>query len=372
MHVNQSHMEDYQYGQRPEYATNEGREVWWKAFLPGKKYFVTPVVIAINLVVFGLMVFQGIDWMSPTSAELLDWGGNLRSLVLRGEYYRLLTACFLHIGIIHLALNMYALLMIGVMLEKLIGSKRFLTAYLVTGFAASVTSVCWHSNTVSAGASGAIFGMYGVFFALLTTNLIERNARRELLSSIGLFIIYNLAFGLKGGVDNAGHIGGLVSGILFGYGLTPALRSTGNVTRSIVFTAGISVVILGISSFALTRVPKDMIIYHEQLDLYTKNEEVALETIRHLSDNPSKREIRMIENQGLPKWKENLGIVLHLKGLDLDEEFARRVEILDEYTQHRIEYYELLIVAMKDTTKDYSDELLAIDMKVRTDLNSME
>jgi rhomboid protease GluP len=83
---------------------------------------------------------------------------------------------------------------------------------------ASIVSLWWHTESVnSAGASGAVFGVYGLFLALLTTNLIPKKVRNVLLQSIGIFIGYNLLYGMKGGVDNAAHIGGLVSGFIFGY-----------------------------------------------------------------------------------------------------------------------------------------------------------
>ena len=123
----------------------------------------------------------------------------------------MITNCFLHIGILHLAFKMYALIFIGVLLEPYLGKLRFAVAYLLTGVFASVASLYWHDHTVSAGASGAIFGMYGVFLAMLTTNLIPKSVRKGLLASIGLFVAYNLLYGLKGwGIDaNAAHIGGL-------------------------------------------------------------------------------------------------------------------------------------------------------------------
>ena len=79
----------------------------------------------------------------------------------------MLTCCFVHIGLFHLLFNMYALLFIGMALEPGMGKWKFATAYLLTGILASLASTAWHNNTVSAGASGAIFGMFGVYIALL-------------------------------------------------------------------------------------------------------------------------------------------------------------------------------------------------------------
>ena len=121
-------------------------------------------------------------------------------------------------------MNMYALLYIGVLLEPILGRSRFISAYLLTGLTASITSLWWHDLTISAGASGAIFGMYGVFLAMLTTNVIEEAKRKALLTSIAIFVGYNLIYGLKGGIDNAAHIGGLLGGLVIGYASILSLK----------------------------------------------------------------------------------------------------------------------------------------------------
>ncbi len=130
------------------------------------------------------------------------------------------TCIFVHAGILHVAFNMYALFFIGVYLEPLLGRTRYTVAYLAAGLLSSLTSSWWHGDDfVSVGASGAIFGMYGVFFALLTTNIIDRRARQFAADQRGRFYrVIILFYGLTTkGVDNAAHIGGLLSGLLIGY-----------------------------------------------------------------------------------------------------------------------------------------------------------
>jgi rhomboid protease GluP len=180
---------------------------FFSLFIPRKNYFITPLLVDLNIAIFILMTLGGASPFSPDIQTLLNWGANVRSLTLNGQWWRIITCCFIHIGIIHLLLNMYALLYIGLLLEPQLGRRRFASAYLLTGIMASVASLCWHENTVSAGASGAIFGMYGVFLALLTTNIIEKTARNTLLISIGIFVGYNLLYGTHGNVDNSAHVG---------------------------------------------------------------------------------------------------------------------------------------------------------------------
>jgi rhomboid protease GluP len=173
------------------------------------------------------MLISGVHILLPENQDLLNWGANFRPMTLEGQWWRLFTACFLHIGILHLLLNMYALLYVGLLLEPYLGKTRFLAAYLISGIAASMTSLWWHDFTISAGASGAIFGMYGVFLALLTTNLLDKSVKKALLTSIAVFVGYNILNGLQpnSGIDNAAHIGGLISGLIIGYAFVPSLRA---------------------------------------------------------------------------------------------------------------------------------------------------
>lgn len=193
-------------------------------FIPKAGFTITPLLLDLNLFIFIMMGIGGVNMISPDQESLLHWGANFRPLTMEGQWWRLLTCCFLHIGIVHLLLNMYALLFIGYLLEPLLGSLKFIVAYLLSGIMASITSLWWHNLSISAGASGAIFGMYGVYLALLTTNLIEKSERKTLLISIGIFVTYNLLNGLNGAVDNAAHLGGLLSGFIIGYAFVPALK----------------------------------------------------------------------------------------------------------------------------------------------------
>lgn len=188
-------------------------------FIPKEDYRVTPIIMDINIIIFLAMVFAGLGLMSFSASDLLHWGANYRPAVARGEWWRLLSSTFLHGGLMHLFMNMIGLAFVGVFLEPLLGTKRFILAYLLTGIIASITSIWWHSATVSVGASGAIFGMYGVFLALLLTKVFPPEMNRSFLISTSIFIGYNLLMGLAGDIDNAAHIGGLVSGFVIGFAL---------------------------------------------------------------------------------------------------------------------------------------------------------
>lgn len=186
--------------------------------LSGSNTFITYGIIAINVIIFVLMALDGAGIMDANGYVHLKWGSNYGPLTLSGDWWRLITNTFIHFGIIHLAMNMYCLYTVGIYLEPMLGKIRYATAYLCTAVLASVISLYWHTEPAnSAGASGAVFGVYGVFLALLTSNLIPKKVRTALLQNIVIFVGYNLLYGLKGGIDNAAHIGGLLSGLVIGY-----------------------------------------------------------------------------------------------------------------------------------------------------------
>lgn len=210
--------------------------------------YATYTIIAINILVFILMAFNGAGLFDTNGLVHIKWGSNYAPLTLSGDWWRLVTSVFIHFGIIHLALNMYCLYMAGVYLESMLGKARYIAAYLATGVLGGIASLWWHNDNLNgAGASGAIFGLYGLFLALLTTNLIPKQVRQSLLSSIGIFIVYNLIYGIKGGVDNAAHIGGLLSGFIVGYLYALSLKKEKAGARPMLWMAAV-VVLLGFAA----------------------------------------------------------------------------------------------------------------------------
>ncbi len=191
---------------------------------PSNGFFATHIIIELNLLIFLIMVFSGLGLITFSGVDLLTWGANYRPNIMNGEYWRLFTSTFLHGGLMHLLMNMYGLFFIGLFLEPILKYKIFVLLYLTTGIIASICSVWWHTATVSVGASGAIFGMYGIFLALLLTKLFPKDFQKSFLINTLIFVGYNLLYGLTGGIDNAAHIGGLLSGMLIGFLMYPKLK----------------------------------------------------------------------------------------------------------------------------------------------------
>jgi len=223
------------------------------------------------------MALTGVNIFLPDSDILLKWGANFRPATLDGQWWRLISNCFLHIGVLHLLMNMYALMFIGLLLEPYLGRTGLLTAYFLTGLVASTTSLLWHPLTISAGASGAIFGLYGVFLAMLTTNLIEKTARKALLTSIVIFVGYNLMNGLKEGIDNAAHLGGLIAGIGFGYAYVPGLKEPEIPEIRYKAIMYMSVLAIAFTIVSYKNLPNDFSKYENTMKKFAETEARALE-----------------------------------------------------------------------------------------------
>jgi rhomboid protease GluP len=157
--------------------------------------------------------------LDPSPENLIKWGGDWGPRTLNGQWWRLFTSMFVHIGVIHLLFNMYVLANIGFFMEAVLGTSPYLILYLVSGLGSGAASLWSHPNTVSAGASGAIFGLYGglLAFLLLNRNFISPQALGSLAKGAVVFIGYNVFFSLtQPEVDLAAHLGGLVAGFLAG------------------------------------------------------------------------------------------------------------------------------------------------------------
>lgn len=176
-----------------------------------KKPIVTYFLIAICIIMFICMYIFGNG--SFDKFTLLYFGANLDSLVKDGQVYRLVTCIFLHIGIWHLFCNMYSLYIIGKEIENLYGKIKYLIIFLGSGICGSLLSIAFTHNTISAGASGAIFGLLGsiLYFGYYYRAYLGNNIKRSILP----VIIINLVIGFTTtGIDNAAHIGGLVGGTI--------------------------------------------------------------------------------------------------------------------------------------------------------------
>lgn len=179
--------------------------------------WATRTLVAINVLVWLATVVGGLDPFSPRPHDLIDWGGNILALT-RDQPWRLFTSTLLHGGAIHLLFNMLVLWDTGQIAERFYGNLQFLLIYLLSGLFASLASLFFAAQAgVSVGASGAIFGIVGALLAALFTKhrQLPPGLVRGMRSSMLMFVAYALFMGVVSSfIDNAAHVGGLVSGFL--------------------------------------------------------------------------------------------------------------------------------------------------------------
>jgi membrane associated rhomboid family serine protease len=202
---------------------------------------VTYALIALNIVAFGLTMVAATDQRTGYDQVTINYSMVPFSIALDNEYYRLLTAMFLHAGLIHIAVNMFSLWIIGPQLETLLGHVRYTALYLVAGLGGSVASFWFSSpNVVGVGASGAIYGLMGALF------VVARSMNLDIRPLIGVIAVNVVISFTVPGIDWRAHLGGLVVGGLVAalYCYPPAKG------RPIMQVLGV-IVILGALTFAV-------------------------------------------------------------------------------------------------------------------------
>jgi len=193
---------------------------------------ITRVILAVNVVLFVMMVVTS-EWMSllaPPVSTLIEWGGNSgASTVVDGQYWRIVSGAFLHIGLLHLAMNMYFLWSMGPMIEQLFGQKRTFVIYMLSAIGGSLFSLLLNPTVISAGASGALLGLFGAMTAFFwrTRRYTSPGLLKRRLIFTVIFVVYCFGFGLVNKhIDNGAHLGGLLTGFLAGLALLPRFEET--------------------------------------------------------------------------------------------------------------------------------------------------
>ena len=184
------------------------------------------VFLAINVIIFIAMELVP-NGGSTNPENLVRFGANWAPLVAAGEYWRLLTANFLHIGVLHLAVNSYALYLLGAEVEMLFGHPRFIVIYLLSGISGAVLSFML-TQGLSAGASTSLFGLFGALAIYFYKHREMLGAfGQQRLISLGMTLLINVLIGLSPGssIDNFGHLGGFIGGALLGWFLCPIYRA---------------------------------------------------------------------------------------------------------------------------------------------------
>jgi rhomboid protease GluP len=240
---------------------------------------VTVILVAINIVVYVVMVARGVSPWWPEMNQLIPWGVNYAPLTLADQPWRILTCNYVHVGLLHLALNMWCLWNLGHLAERIFGRWTFLATYTLCGIAGSLATLWWHPLGASAGASGAIFGLAGALITAIYLGKLPYShaALRSLGRSLLSFAGYNLLIGfLLPIVDNAAHIGGLVMGLAIGALAAPWLPEPSKVRRftaELVLFGSMALILTGLGKMVwrvsgyvvpMTRGPQELM--HSELD----------------------------------------------------------------------------------------------------------
>jgi rhomboid protease GluP len=198
----------------------------------------TYVLVGINCAVFLWMLLHGVSLSNPTTLQLIHFGATNPELILTGQWWRLITATFVHVGIIHIATNMWCLWNLGLLGEPLLGPFGLAAVYLLTGLAGNLLSLAFNVifrdyTSVGAGASGAVFGIAGILIVLLSNHKLPipwpelKRLRRSVVQFAGLNLIIGLGTVFTNfiRIDNFAHLGGFLYGLALGVPLIPRMTS---------------------------------------------------------------------------------------------------------------------------------------------------
>lgn len=257
---------------------------------------VTNLLVALNVAVFILMGFLGAGWLEATNLmPYILYGANNGGATTDGEWWRLVTCMFMHYGVIHLAMNMWALFQTGHLLERLLGRALYTLVYLGSGIIAGFASIFWNGDRIwSAGASGAVFGVYGALlgYMLREKHALPRSVFQPIIKSTLFFAGYNVLYGLAHPrIDNSAHVGGFLSGIVLGWLIAlpvdPAARArlVGPRLRLGLVVTGVAIV----AGILLTprydyRVKDELAWSAANKEFYTREESLARQTTTAIAE----------------------------------------------------------------------------------------
>lgn len=324
-----------------------------------KNHVATFTLVAINLLVFAIMAIRKVDYLNPSVADIVAWGGSLRFNVAGGEWWRLITSIFVHIGIFPLLVNMFGLYFIGLMAEPLLGKFKFLIAYLSTGVISSLVSIVWVEEGVTAGASGAIFGLYGLLLAFATTNYINKKFSKVWLIGTLAYAVFNIVMGIKNATDNAANIGGFAAGIVVGY-LFYFFHYKRNLARAGGTRISIEILLLTgllVFFYMLKNGKDDTLRFEKEVMKLNQIELKAMTQMQQLQSKTNEEAAVVLKDSALPQWKHFQKEITKTDSYRLGDEFKHKRELLSKYAQLRVRQTELIFKSLNEGTDKYNSEI---------------
>jgi rhomboid protease GluP len=318
--------------------------------------YVTKALIAANVLVYVLMVARGISPVRPTEQQMLAWGAGYGPLTTNGQPWRLFTEMFLHFGIIHIGMNMFVLWQGGALIERLFGNFSYLVIYLLSGLCGSFLSLYTHPFGVSAGASGAVFGVYGALFGYMAfqRRSVPGPVVKSLLINVGLFVVLNVAYGLKDKeIDMSAHLGGLISGAILGAILSrPLVRGAGQMRGAVVAVIGLVAATVAAAHLS------PAVDYEDQFQKVTDSAAGAFDVYNQAQERYQKNQIDdevladILDSKVLPPIQKALQQLEGVEAAKLPPQIAREWQGEVAYLSARKEQFDLLTRAIHDQDPD--------------------
>jgi rhomboid protease GluP len=332
-----------------------------------KDHGMTFFLIAVNMLVFIAMVIRGVNLVEPEANDIIKWGGNVKFNVTGGEWWRLVTNLFVHIGILPLLVNLVGLYFVGLMVESILGKLKFLIAYLTVGVLASLISIVWTPQGVAAGSTGAIFGMYGVLIAFVTTPYVNKKFSPLWLVGAVAYVAFNIVVSFRGGNDNASLLGGFIAGLITGY-----LFYFFHFNRELARAGGtrISIEVLLLTTLIVyfyLRVNgrNDSLRFQREVMKLNQIEVKAMAQMQHLQSAQSNNDaVSVIRDSALPQWRHFQEEISKTGAYSLSSEYKRKRKLLNEYAGLRVRQTELMYKSIAESTDKYNGEIDSVSDRI--------
>lgn len=277
--------------------------------------YLTAIFFIANVALYIVTSWQSEHWLNGDRQTLTQWGALVAPLVTGGEWWRVLTASFLHAGLMHIALNMMALVDAGRLVERLYGSRNFAIIYSVSAIAASTASLWWRQDILGVGASGAIFGVYGSLIAYLVRQRgsVPLQMMRTLSLTMVIFLVFAVMAGIFiPGIDNAAHLGGFLAGIVCGLlCTTPIANPLPKFPTKLLVSAALCI---AVCAATLTRLPNYAADYPRQqalltaLDHFAEEEHALVEryNVMHERRTPPNEALDILDQELIVRWQQQI------------------------------------------------------------------
>jgi len=317
---------------------------------------IATALLSINIVAFIVITALGTNVLGGRIEDYLRFGANFAPLTTDRAWWRLASSTLVHIGVLHLACNMWALWDCGRISERVFGGDLLLALYLYSAACAGCATLWWNTQAISTGASGAIFGLYGALLAHMTLRrcAIPVDIMNRMRISSGVFVAYSLFTGFAhAGVDNAAHLGGLAGGYAMGLVMSLPQRHANGLPRAVwaALLAALTLPAAALLAPESARIYRQAVTLEKESAAYSSEEARLSAEFQSIVEQTRNRKLndadalRLLRTRILPAWNQ---AVERLANIEIDAKAPLRKD------------YDLLLryaTARRDLTKAIADYL---------------